>query len=165
MDEEINKDQPATISAPPAPPITIDPQNPLPEKSFFWRRIFTIAITLNTIVFSWVVSGWFYAAGDLDKLYGVTKILLYGDGAVLLMYFVAPSASEITNMIATASIWKKSIQAATDTAKNALSGAESGQGAPKPAPASADSQFVPPPPGAVPDSPEAEIDAAPRPRT
>lgn len=162
MDDEQTKSEPATISAPPAPPITLDPQNPLPEKSMFWRRIFTAAITANALVFAWFMAKWFHAGGEWDKLYGLTKIVLYGDGFVLLFYFLAPSASELTNMIATASIWKKSIVAQTETAKHAENRPQTALAGDSRHPASPDSGFPPPTPDAAPGAPADEIDAAPR---
>lgn len=111
-----NKDQPVTISAPPAAAVTIDPQNPLPEGSFFWRRVFAAVIALNALVFAWYAAGWFYHGQQWEHLYGLTKMMIFGAGLILTYYFVAPSAAELTNMLATAGIMKHSLTAAVETA-------------------------------------------------
>jgi hypothetical protein len=143
----VNKDQPVTISAPPAASITIDPQNPLPEGSFMWRRVFAAAISANTLVFVWFAAAWLVGGEQWQYLYGLTKLLIFGAGLILTYYFIAPSASELTNMIQSASIIKHSLTTAAETA---LGASGLGAGAPKPASAAPESQIRVSGPGEAP---------------
>jgi hypothetical protein len=107
------KDQPATISAPPAATITLDPQNPLPEGSFVWRRVLTFLVAVVLLGLDWYLAAKLHNLGRSDDLLTFAKWNIALNGLVLTYYFVAPSASELTNMIQTASIFKHSISAAT----------------------------------------------------
>jgi hypothetical protein len=142
-----NKDGPLTISAPPSAAVTMDPQNPLPEASFMWRRVFAAVIAGNTLVFVWFVAAWLVGGQQWDHLYSLTKLLIYGAGLILTYYFVAPSASELTNMLATASLMKHSL---TTAAQTALGTAGLGAGAAKPASVAPDSQIPVSGPGEAP---------------
>lgn len=159
------KDQPVTISQGAADPVTMDPQNPLPEGSFMWRRIFAAVIGANALVFAWFAAHWFHSGAQWEHLYGLTMTMIYGAGLILTYYFVAPSASELTNMIATASLMKHSLSTA---AQSALGASGLGAGAPKPASPAPDSQIPASGPGEAPRGlsgdlgNSAEIDAAPR---
>jgi hypothetical protein len=159
-----NKDQPVTISAPPAAAVTIDPQNPLPEGSFMWRRLFAAAISANALVFVWFAAAWLVGGQQWDQLYGLTKLMIYGAGLILTYYFIAPSAAELTNMIQSASIIKHSL--ATAAGASGL-----GAGAPKQDALTPDSQIPVSGPGEAPRAPggdvgnSADVDVAPRGRT
>jgi hypothetical protein len=158
-----NKDQPVTISAPPAAAITLDPQNPLPEPSFFWRRWIAIFICVNALVFAWFAAAWLTGGEQWDQLYGLTKLMIYFAALVLTYYFIAPSATELTNMIQSAGLIKKSLDVAESAGKTAAGAAQSYaqrkfQGDPSPS-----SQIPPTAPGEAPSA--SEVDAAPRSRT
>lgn len=140
-----DKDRPVTISAPPVPAITVDPQNPLPEGSFMWRRIFAAIIAANALIFVWVVAYWLKS--DAEKLYGLVRLMIYSAGVILTYYFIAPSASELTNMIATAGVLKHSL---TTAAQTALGAAGLGAGAAKPGALAPDSQIPVSGPGEAP---------------
>lgn len=119
------KDEPVTISAPPAAAVTIDPQNPLPEPSFFWRRWIAILICANALVFAWFAAAWLVGGEQWGSLYGLTKLLIYFAALVLTYYFIAPSATELTNMIQSAGLMKKSLDVAETAAKSAAGTAQS----------------------------------------
>jgi hypothetical protein len=162
------KNDPVTISAPPAAAVTIDPQNPLPEPSFFWRRWIAILICANALVFAWFAAAWLVGGEQWDDLYGLTKLLIYFAGLVLTYYFIAPSASELTNMIQSANLMKKSLDVAETASKSAAGAAQSyaqrrfeGDVAPdsrNPAPALSEA----PRGSGGPSADSGEIDAAPR---
>lgn len=162
------KDQPVTISAPPAAAVTIDPQNPLPEPSFFWRRWIAILICANALVFAWFAAAWLVGGQQWDQLYGLTKLLIYFAGLVLTYYFIAPSAAELTNLIQSAGIMRKSLDVAESAAKTAAGAAGRGQAARFAPSLAPESQIPEAAPGEAPrglsgdlDDSE-EIDAAPR---
>jgi hypothetical protein len=158
------KNEPVTITASPAGPVTIDPQNPLPEGSFMWRRVFAAVIGANALVFAWFAAHWFHDGAQWEHLYGLTMTMIYGAGLILTYYFVAPSASELTNMLATAGVLKHSL---TTAAQTALGASGLGAGAPKPASPAPESQIPVSVPGEAPRGlsgdlgNSAEIDAAP----
>lgn len=108
--------EPVTISAPPAGSVTIDPHNPLPEPSFMWRRVFAAVVGLNALVFAWFAAHWFNSGQQWSMLFDLTKLVIYGAGLILTYYFVAPSASELTSIIQSASIFKHSIAASAASA-------------------------------------------------
>lgn len=158
-------DQPVTISAPPAASVTIDPQNPLPEPSFIWRRWITIVICVNALVLTWFAAAWLHHGQQWDHLYGLTKLTIYAAGLALTYYFVAPSASELTNMIQSASIIKHSLTTAAETAATGAGNAIAARVGNAVAP---DSRIPVAVPGGAPRPPSGgsagsgEIDAAPR---
>lgn len=163
--------EPITVTAPPAATVTIDAQNPLPEPSFFWRRWISIIICANALVFAWFAAAWLTGGEQWAMLYGLTKLLIYFAALVLTYYFIAPSASELTNMIQSAGIIKKTLTVAETTQKSAA-GAQASYSQRRfesdPAP---DSVIPEPAPGEAPGPPSDDLadsgeeDAAPRGRT
>lgn len=114
--------------------ILTDPQDPLPEANWLWRRVFTFAclaaafliavglsIALNRIVGNIV--------GRLDTMdaRNVAQITVVAINAILRMftlmfyvviiistyYFIAPSAEQITKMIQTARLLRDGVQIAS----------------------------------------------------
>lgn len=78
------------------PPVT-DPQDPLPEGSWGWRRLIVFLATAAT----YALLGWaiFKApASDMEKIAANLMLLL---GGILTLYLVAPSANQITELLAT----------------------------------------------------------------
>jgi hypothetical protein len=171
MDENANKDQPVTITAPPNPPVTVDPQNPLPEPSFFWRRWIAIIISANMLVFSWFAAAWLVGGEQWDYLYYLNRWMIGFAAMVLTYYFIAPSAAELTSMIQSASIIKKSLGIAGEAVKDAIPGPQTGQSARFPKPDTPDSRIPAKTPGGAPGASSGdlgnsdEVDAAPRGRT
>jgi hypothetical protein len=111
------KDQPVTISAPPAAAVIVDPQNPLPEPSFAWRRILTFLVSAALLGIAWHNAIQLHDLGVSDHLLEFAKWCIALNGFVLLCYFVGPSAAEITNIIQSANILKKSLSVAETAAK------------------------------------------------
>ncbi len=118
----------------PATRILGDPQDPLPEANWLWRRVFTfaclaaafivaigLAIALNRIV------GNIVQRIDSMDARNVAQITVVAINAILRMftlmfyvviviatyYFIAPSAEQITKMIQTAGLLKHGVQIAT----------------------------------------------------
>lgn len=158
MSEDNTRGEPVTVTTTPSV-VQVDPQNPLPEPSFFWRRWIAIVICANALVFSWFAAAWLVGGEQWTYLYGLTRLLIYFGALVLTYYFVAPSASELTNMIQSASIIKKSLGVADTAAKQPAPAPQTAISARLPSTGSTDSDF----PTAPSDGPE--IDAAPRGRT
>jgi hypothetical protein len=124
-----------------------------------WRRLFAAAISANALVFVWFAAAWLVGGQQWDHLYGLTKLMIYGAALIQTYYFVAPSAAELTNMIQSASIIKKSLLLADNSPKQAAGAPETGAGATFRPSGTADSPIS----TAAPSGPE--VDAAPRGRT
>ena len=137
-----DNDQSVTIKAPPAA-VTVDPQNPLPEPSFKWRRLFAAAISANALVFVWFSAAWLVGGQQWDHLYSLTKLMIFGAGVILTYYFVAPSAAELTSMIQSAGVLKHSISLAAEKAPQAAPAALTARFATIPAPESLNRQSTP----------------------
>lgn len=105
MDGEtgIKNEQPVTITAPPAQ-VTVDPQNPLPEPSFFWRRVLAIIVTVAVLLMTWHNLEALHDLKDARDLLALSKWVLALDALVLTYYFIAPSAAELTAMVQSAKI-------------------------------------------------------------
>lgn len=161
------KNDPVVISTPPAGSVVVDPQNPLPEASFFWRRVLTFVVCLALLGLAWHNAIQLHDLGVSSDLLEFAKWCIGLNGFVLLCYFVGPSAAEIVSMIQSANIIKKSLGVAETAAKQPENRPESGQGARFGASGSGESQIPVPAPGEAPrpSSDDPEVDAAPRSRT
>lgn len=143
-----------------APKTTVDLQDPLPESSWLWRRIFVYAVTAAVL---WMLWGAIIQLGNValvEPRLGVPALLslckwIIGMTALMATYYmVAPSAEQIVKMLKTAALLRGGVQVAgrqrvapdgtTDTAKTV--------GRP------------PAPPVPATEAPAAEEDAAPRSR-
>lgn len=166
-DGEARGDQPVTISAPPAASVTVDPQNPLPEPSFKWRRLLTILVTITLLGLQWFLAVKLHDLGQSADLLTFAKWSIALNGIVLTYYFIAPSAAELVNIIQSANIIKKSLNLADNGSKQAHSRPESGQAARFGGSVAPDSQIPEAGPGGAPGPPsdDLEEDAAPRSRT
>lgn len=151
--ENATKDQPVTITAPPKQ-VEIDPQNPLPEPSFFWRRWIAIVVTAVSLFFIWNILEALHDLGHADNLLTLAQWVIVFSGLILTYYFIAPSAAELTSMIQSASIIKKSLTLADDGSKKPAGGPETASVARFPPAGTPDSHFS-----------EDEPDAAPRGRS
>lgn len=113
-------DAPAAAASPPP---TADPQDPLPESNWFWRRVF-VGVTCTALL----ALVWWYAdtvgkaalAGStpaVEGLVGILKLSLYLLGLVTMLYLIAPSAEQAGKWLATISAWKGGVST-TSTAKS-----------------------------------------------
>lgn len=75
----------------------MDPQDPLPESKWFWRRliVFLSVAAAYALLFLVVRSA---LAEDMAQIARELMILL---GVILLFYLVAPSANQIAELLAT----------------------------------------------------------------
>lgn len=156
---------PVTISAPPAAAVTIDAQNPLPEPSFVHRRIIAYVVVLVTLWMVWHTLEALHDLKDSAAMLNLAWWQLAYSALIATYYYVAPSASELTNMIQTAKIVRSGLGVAAEQAQNRP---ETGAGAPPAAPAAPESRIPAPTPGRPLNRPGAdageEQDFAPMPR-
>jgi Na+/H+ antiporter NhaD/arsenite permease-like protein len=90
---------PAATAAPPQT-VVADPQDPLPESNWFWRRVFVGVICGTILALVWfytdalaeVAKGRSDASNNaVDALESLLKLALYLLGLVIMLYLIAPS--------------------------------------------------------------------------
>lgn len=97
------------------PPLLADPQDPLPESNWLWRRLLTFGIV---IFIAWQL----HLAGtriarvggehSQDVLLTLSKWLIVAWLISVLLYMIAPSAEQVAKMLATLSAWRSGISTA-----------------------------------------------------
>lgn len=96
-----------------------NPQDPLPEANWLWRRVYVCAVTAACL---WMLWGLVDRVGTvavmrpttgIAALIVITKWVIGLLGVVITYYLLAPSAEQITKMIKTASLLKAGVQVAS----------------------------------------------------
>jgi len=75
----------------------LDPQDPLPEASWGWRRFIVCAVIAAVYVLLWRL----VAKVPAEDLLTLCNNLLQLIGVVLVLYLVAPSANQFVELLAT----------------------------------------------------------------
>ena len=84
--------------------MTDDPQDPLPESSFKFRRAYSYAVTLLCLAgVGWII----HKLVEAVHLAGVAYGLIGLCALLATLYLIAPSAEAIVKMISAASILKR----------------------------------------------------------
>lgn len=105
----------------PLAPALVETQDPLPEASWFWRRVFTIAVTACVMWMIWGAIDRLGATAIMDPRRGIPalgqlcKWLILFNAMMVTYYMVAPSAEQIVKMIQTAAMLKQGVQFAART--------------------------------------------------
>lgn len=98
--------------------IPTDLQDPLPESSWFWRRVFVFAVTSAVL---WMLWGAITQLGNValvepklgvPALLSLCKWIIGFSGMMVTYYMVAPSAEQLTKMVKVASLLKSGVQVA-----------------------------------------------------
>lgn len=101
-----------------APSIPTDLQDPLPESSWFWRRVFVFAVTAAVLWMLWGAITQLANVALVEPRLGVPALLtlckwIIGfTGMMVTYYMVAPSAEQLTKMVKVASLLKSGVQVA-----------------------------------------------------
>lgn len=82
-----------------ADPQRVDVQDPLPEPSWLWRRIYTFVLSLLSLGFVWYGAEAMFILKRPDELFAITRYMIGILAVLILFYMVAPSAEQITKMI------------------------------------------------------------------
>jgi hypothetical protein len=160
-------DEPS-VAASAAPPPTADPQDPLPESNWKYRRIFVFSAGICYVVGVGVIVGLLYSIAKatlaegardpattratVEALYSIAWWLVMLALVDRVLYMIAPSAEQATKMLATVSAWKGGVST-TSLARSSTPGGGSAEASVTAGPA-----VVAPLPIAP---PEPEVDAAP----
>lgn len=88
------------------PPPTADPQDPLPEGSFFYRRVFSYVLSICIIALLALVIWRIDGADELRRVALYLCLLLF---MIVTYYMIAPSAEQVVKMLQTAKLFAKGI--------------------------------------------------------
>jgi hypothetical protein len=92
-----------------------DPQDPLPEPTWLWRRLYVYAVSIVFMVLIWVSVHQLAEAAMMEPSRGIgallsaLKWLILTLTCVITYYLVAPSAEQIVKMIQAARIIRTSM--------------------------------------------------------
>jgi len=99
-----------------SPKSQVDLQDPLPEASWLWRRVFTFAVTAAVLWMLWQsidrLAGVALTAPQLGvpALLALCKWIIGFAALIMTYYMVAPSAEQIVKMIKTATLLRSGVQ-------------------------------------------------------
>jgi hypothetical protein len=99
-----------------APAPQVDLQDPLPEASWLWRRVFTFSVTAAVLYMLWItidrLAGVALSAPSLGvpALLSLCKWIIGFTAMNVTYYMVAPSAEQIVKMMKTASLLRSGLQ-------------------------------------------------------
>jgi hypothetical protein len=88
-----------------APP---DPQDPLPESNWLYRRLFIFGFSIVAMVFMWRRGEYVQSLGTANPViviqaqYDMFQWMMYYSILLIIFYMVAPSAEELIRIIQTA---------------------------------------------------------------
>lgn len=118
----------------PSAPAVADVQDPLPESSWLWRRVFTFVVTGVILYFLWCAMDRLSRVAMIAPAEGVPALLALCKWIISLTilmttyYLIAPSAEQIVKVVQVAGMLRSGVQIAgrlvsdgdrTDTAKTA----------------------------------------------
>jgi len=84
--------------------MTHDPDNPLPEPSFTFRRWLTYAVVgINSGLIGWAI----YKMDDARSLMWVALALILSNVVFALLYMGGASASDLARIVKSASLFKR----------------------------------------------------------
>lgn len=95
----------------------IDPQDPLPEPTWLWRRLYVYAVSIVFLALIWVGVHRLAEAAMLEPSRGIGALLSAVQWLIAALiclityYLVAPSAEQIVKMIQAARIKRREIDA------------------------------------------------------
>lgn len=95
----------------------IDPQDPLPEPTWLWRRLYVYAVTIVILALVWVGVHQLAEVASMEPQQGIAALLravqwlIAALICVITYYLVAPSAEQIVKMIQAARLQRTKIDA------------------------------------------------------
>lgn len=103
MTAEVTSKEPAMVA---------DPQDPLPESNWLWRRMLSFGIVIFIAVELHLAGNRIARVGgehSADALLALSKWLIAAWLITVLLYMIAPSAEQVVKMLAMLSAWKNNI--------------------------------------------------------
>lgn len=94
-----------TASVDPATATTrVDVQDPLPETNWFWRRVYTFALSLISVAFIWFGVEALYDMRQPQHVFSVTRYMIGVHVLLITYYMLAPSAEQMVKLIQAAKL-------------------------------------------------------------
>jgi hypothetical protein len=87
----------------------VDVQDPLPETNWFWRRVYTFALSLISVAFIWYGIEALYDLRQPDALYRITRYMIGVHVLLITFYMLAPSAEQIVKLIQAARLLQSGV--------------------------------------------------------
>lgn len=82
----------------------IDVQDPLPETNWFWRRVYTFALSLISVAFIWYGIEALYSLREADSIYKITRYMIGVHVLLITFYMLAPSAEQLVKLVQAAKL-------------------------------------------------------------
>lgn len=138
----------------------VDVQDPLPETNWFWRRVYTFALSLISVAFIWFGLEALNSMREPKLVYSVTRYMIGVHVLLITYYMLAPSAEQMVKLIQSARLLRSGVpitrSAVVETPQGGRTEVRTTAGAPE----------ALPPQNRAPEPPEGdEEDFAPRSRT
>lgn len=89
------------------PPPSVDLQDPLPESTFFYRRVFSYAVSVALLGLLGFVIYQIDEAAELREVALYLCLLLF---IVITYYMIAPSAEQVVKMLQTAKLFASGVR-------------------------------------------------------
>lgn len=90
-------------------PHKIDPQDPLPETNWFWRRVYTFALSLISVAFIWYGLESLNAMQQPQHVFSITRYMVGVHVLLITFYMLAPSAEQIVKLVQAAKLLRAGV--------------------------------------------------------
>lgn len=87
----------------------LDVQDPLPETNWFWRRVYTFALSLISVAFIWFGLEALNAMQQPELVWSITRWMIAVHVLLITFYMLAPSAEQIVKLIQSARLLREGI--------------------------------------------------------
>lgn len=87
----------------------VDVQDPLPETNWFWRRVYTFALSLISVAFIWYGIEALYDLRQPDAIYRVTRYMIGVHVLLITYYMLAPSAEQLVKLVQAAKLLQSGV--------------------------------------------------------
>jgi predicted amidohydrolase len=98
----------ASATADPAT-LRVDVQDPLPETNWFWRRVYTFALSLISVAFIWFGVEALYDMRQPQHVFSVTRYMIGVHVLLITYYMLAPSAEQMVKLIQSARLLRSGV--------------------------------------------------------
>lgn len=88
---------------------SVDVQDPLPETNWFWRRVYTFALSLISVAFIWYGIEALYDLRQPDAIYRVTRYMIGVHVLLITYYMLAPSAEQLVKLVQAAKLLQSGV--------------------------------------------------------
>lgn len=87
----------------------VDVQDPLPETNWFWRRVYTFALSLISVAFIWYGFEALYDMREPNLVYSLSRYMIGVHVLLITYYMLAPSAEQLVKLIQSAKLLQSGV--------------------------------------------------------